>query len=301
MTAPAATALAVAQQRRLALLSRTVVDRAQEMWAKVHPGDISGSWDQQVPNLVRTVAVAQIVAVTQADEYLTLTAPDDAAPALNPAGFAGTTADGRTLTGLFSLPPITAKLRIGQGVPVEDALMSALAQLLLGVQTEVADASRDATQVGMATRPRVRGYVRVVQAGACGRCLILAGRVYRYSHGFLRHPACHCSMSPFGSAEADMAPDPMALFRSMTPAQQVDSLGSEGAAAAVRAGADLGQVVNANSGLFVAGGRKFTTTGTTKHGRAPGLQRPTPAQLFADHGEDRAALVASLRRFGYVT
>lgn len=298
MTAPTVTALAVAQQRRLARLSRTVADRLQAAWSRVVAADIAGSWSEQIPSATQLVVAAQALAVMQADEYATATAGDGAT--LDPAGFAGTTADGLPIASLLSLPLIVVERRIGAGVPVQDALRSGLARLLLYGVTEVADASRDATQVGMAARPRVRGYVRVVQAGACGRCLILAGRVYRYSKGFDRHPGCNCTMAPVGSGEADMAPDPRALFDRLTPQQQVDSLGSKGAAEAVRAGADLSQVINANSGLYVAGGRKFTSAGTTRRGRAAGMQRPTPAQLFADFPDDRPALVAALRRFGYV-
>lgn len=299
MTAPVA-ALAAAQQTRLARLSRSLVDRLQERWAQVDRGAVAASWTAQVPDVARLVGTAQLVAAAQAQEYMALTAPDEQAPAVNPAAFAGVAADGRPLTSLLQLPQITTLYRIGQGVRTDDAMRSGLAQLLLAGQTEVADASRTATQVGIAARPRVRGYVRIVQAGACGRCLILAGRVYRYSQGFDRHPGCHCTMAPVGSGEADMAPDPRELFDRMTPEQQVASLGSRGAAEAVRLGGDLSQVVNAQSGMYVADGRKFTTTGTTRRGRAKGLQRPTPAQLFKDFGDDRSGLVAALSRFGYL-
>lgn len=321
MTAPVAV-VAEAQQTRLALLSRSLVDRLQERWAQVDRGAVVASWAAQAPDVVRLLSTAQLVAAAQAQEYVALTA--GAGPALEPTAFAGVAADGRSLLSLLQLPPVTALHRIGLGAPVEDAMRSGLAQLLLAGQTEVADASRVATQVGIAARPKQYGYVRVVQGGACGRCLILAGRVYRWSKGFDRHPGCHCTMAAVGSAEADMAPDPAELFRRMTPQQQVDSLGSRGAAEAVRAGADLSQVVNAQRGMYVAGDvvkRKFTTEGTTRRGlagkqleaagatvtKAAGerygrvrVPRPTPAQLFSDLGDDRAGLVAALTRFGYI-
>jgi hypothetical protein len=42
----------------------------------------------------------------------------------------------------------------------------------------------------------VAGYERTVVLAACGRCILLAERLYRYSTGFLRHPRCDCQMKP---------------------------------------------------------------------------------------------------------
>ncbi|HET8538115.1 MAG TPA: hypothetical protein VFL73_13150, partial [Solirubrobacteraceae bacterium] len=64
------------------------------------------------------------------------------------------------------------------------------------VATLVQDAGRTASAVDLATRPAVTGYVRVLSGSSCARCAILAGRVYRYSQGFQRHPQCDCTMQP---------------------------------------------------------------------------------------------------------
>src|SRR5207248_2991250 len=92
-------------------------------------------------------------------------------------------------------------------------------------------------------------------------------------------------------------------------------------AEAIRAGADVGQVVNARRGLYTAGGRQHTREGMTARGttgrrlgelakqpgsryRASQTGRPTPAQLLADaqhHRLTRAELVEALRRFGYLS
>ena len=65
------------------------------------------------------------------------------------------------------------------------------------VTSLVADAARGAESVSIATRPRV-GYVRYLSPPSCSRCAILAGRFYRWSTGFLRHPGLrlHSSSRP---------------------------------------------------------------------------------------------------------
>jgi hypothetical protein len=60
----------------------------------------------------------------------------------------------------------------------------------------VNDAGRTASLVDVGRRPAVTGYVRSLNPPSCSRCAVLAGRVYRYSTGFQRHPRCDCLMTP---------------------------------------------------------------------------------------------------------
>jgi hypothetical protein len=127
---------------------------------------------------------------------------------------------------------------------------AAAIQLLDQVQTDVAfdrlilsliqDAGRTATAVDIGRRPALTGYVRSLNLPSCSRCAILAGRVYRYSTGFQRHPACDCLMTPTTeSAGRDLVLDPTDAIKS----GQIRGL-SKGDHEALDAGADLGQVVN---------------------------------------------------------
>lgn len=160
---------------------------------------------------------------------------------------------------------------------------AALAQL---VQTFVADAGRTARMVDSATRPAVTAHVRVVNPPACARCAILAGRVYRYSEGFQRHPRCDCTMVPTTEAIGPaLTTDPKALF---------ESGGIHGMSAAdaeaVRMGADLGQVVNVQrkaAGL---------TEGSSVMYRA-GRLTPNGCLSLASDREDALRL---LTRYGYI-
>lgn len=154
------------------------------------------------------------------------------------------------------------------------------------VQTLVRDASRTARAADIATRPAVTGYVRSLSPPSCGRCAVLAGRVYRYSQGFQRHPKCDCLMTPTtDSIGRDLVTDPMDLFEK----GQIHGL-SKDDTEAIRRGADIGQVVNVRrkaAGL---------TVGSSVSMRAGRL---TP-QGCLSLGSDRAEQLALLKRFGYI-
>ena len=146
----------------------------------------------------------------------------------------------------------------------------------------IADAGRTAASVDLATRPAVSGYVRSLNPPSCSRCAVLAGRVYRYSTGFQRHPKCDCLMTPTNEA----------VGQSLVTQPTGDQIRGLSAAdrAAVGAGADLSQVVNVRrkeAGLNV---------GSSVLERAG---RPTPAGIYAI-ASDKAGALTLFRRFGYV-
>jgi hypothetical protein len=180
-------------------------------------------------------------------------------------------------------------------------------------------AGRVGVQIATALQPKLVGYVRLVHLPACGRCIQLTGRLYRYSSGFLRHPRCDCQMKPVAGSQWRKhyrGQDPESLFEEMTPAQQAKAFGVR-EAEAIRAGADIHRVVNARrkGALYVAGGHEYTTEATTVRGigrqlgqlrkqpgnryRSSGVRRPTPAQLV-DATDGRDELVRQLSRFGYI-
>lgn len=119
---------------------------------------------------------------------------------IDPRAFAGIASDGRSLD----------QLLYGAVVRARSAKVDSFAQRLtigrnwldMAVRTQVADAGRDAASAAIVARPRV-SWVRVVSAPCCQRCAVLAGRVYRYSQGFQRHPRCNCTMLPQTVANPD--------------------------------------------------------------------------------------------------
>jgi hypothetical protein len=283
-------------------IAATVVDRMRERWAQVDPGDLDGSWSQQIPGAVQILAAGQILAATRADAQVA-NAVGRSDLRVNAPGFAGRAADGRSLTTLLEEPVIAVKMAILAGQALDEALGRGLVRLTMAAGTEVSDAGRLATGAAITARPQVHGYVRVVNAPACGRCIVLAGRVYRWSDGFQRHPRCDCTMAPAASADTKPPQSPRELFDAMDSSEQERAFTAAGAKA-IRDGADLSRVVNAQRGMYEAGGRSLTTEATTRRGRPPGQAegaRLTPLQVYREAGDDRAEAIGLLRRHGYLT
>jgi hypothetical protein len=217
--------------------------------------------------MVDAVAEAQIVAASQAPAYTRAAAAASGAevPAASvvPEALSGVTIDGRELGPAMFGAVTTTKTFIGRGFDAQRAFEAGAAYLSLIVQTAIADAGRQADRVD-ATAKQVTRYVRVVQAGACSRCAVLAGKA-DYSTAFLRHPRCHCTSMPlFGS---DNAPVPegfyasdLDYFDSLSKSEQ-DRVFTNQGARAIRDGADVSQVVNARRGADLRpGGLRQRTT-----------------------------------------
>lgn len=153
------------------------------------------------------------------------------------------------------------------------------------VASLVQDASRAAESVSVATRPTVR-FVRYLTLPSCSRCAVLAGRVYRYSQGFLRHPNCDCVMLPTTVAAPDLVQDPAELAK----AGQIRGL-SRADMLAIEQGADFGKVVNV----------RLKKAGLRQAGRVLARRgKPTPEGLYALAGDDRMKALSLLRRYGYL-
>lgn len=159
------------------------------------------------------------------------------------------------------------------------------------------------------TGPKVAvGWIRVLDPPSCGRCAVLAGRFYKWSDGFLRHPNCDCKHMPVTQPVAKgIVVDSQAYFDSLSEADQ-DRLFGRGEAEAIRNGADIAQVVNATArrnGMYTADhGRRYTREGTTRKGfyggRGSKVRRPTPWQIMKDSRGDREVAIEMLARYGYI-
>jgi hypothetical protein len=288
--------IALDQYRRQQILVRQAANRVQAVWRQINRSDISGSWQQLSPMLVAAVVDAQTESARLADPYLDNVLEAEGADAaaagrVVPGAFAGIASDGRPLLSLLYQPVIDWKVRMLAGQSMEDAFRGSLSSALRITSTQVVDAGRGATSVGMAGRRTIQGYVRVVQPPACGRCVILAGKEYGWNRGFQRHPRCDCihlpttliarnqhrdrigadNFSPTnrpGSGSSGFI-DPRAYFNGLSRAEQDRVFGDAGARA-IREGGDMGQIVNARRGMTTADayGRRLAATreGTTTRG-----------------------------------
>lgn len=147
------------------------------------------------------------------------------------------------------------------------------------------DAARMAQQVDIVTRPRI-AHVRHLVLPSCSRCAVLAGRVYRWSDGFQRHPGCDCVMIPTTIASDQMAYDIDELVRT----GQVTGL-SKADRRAIADGADFNQVVNARrGGLRAVDFKRY---------RQSGRMRLTPQAIY-DAATDREHALRLLKLHGYI-
>lgn len=153
------------------------------------------------------------------------------------------------------------------------------------VASLVQDAARAAQLVDVTSRPRVV-HVRHLNTPSCSRCAVLAGRVYRFSDGFQRHPGCDCVMIPTTVAAPDLTYDPAQMARD----GQVTGL-SKADMKALDDGADFNQLVNVRS---KKAGLRQSGEALTRAGR------PTPAGIYRTAGEDRDKALSLLSKHGYI-
>lgn len=303
-------------------LSEATARAAMRSWRQVDRDNIRLSWLGLLARVLAIVSGGQLAAAQSTElwlEGLLGDDPDRPTEEINPAMFAGVDGAGRALADVLMAPMWAALRLVAQGKPVVPAMAHGQALLDAIVRTAVADAGRAADQVGMVSRPAVTSYIRVVEGGACSRCLILAGREYGHSTGFLRHPRCDCGMEPVTREHRPRPVSPEALVARMSNAQRRKVFGEAGAKALAE-GADLGQLVNARRGMKTATvyGRslQITTEGITRRGiagsrlrnfeRVPGVRyrvskspRLMPEEIFRI-AESREHAVRLLRLNSYI-
>lgn len=278
-------------------LIRAVEREGVAAWRNVDRAAIETSWVNLAPRVMAVLIAAQSAAASQSEGYTAamlaeLGIDNDPAGQVAPDAFAGQAADGRPLGSLMLAPVMYARRELGRGRSLAQSMASGQAALRLMLRTEVADAGRTADGVTVAARPRVM-YTRYATPPSCPRCVILAGRTYRYSQGFQRHPGCDCQMIPSTQkASEDLISDPREAFER----GQIRGL-SQADAQAIADGADINQVVNAHRGMFTAGGRKFTRALAGRRG-IPAV-RIRPEQIYRD-ATSREDAVRLLRLHGYL-
>lgn len=296
--------IAAAHAERQVTLARRTAAELGKLWRQIDPTNIAASWGGLLPQALAVMGTSQATAAASAGLYVddVLEAqglPIDSSGRVRSLAFAGIASDGRPLASLLLEPSITSQSQIKQGASVARALSSGRFVLDMISRTQVADAGRVAVGTAIVARPHAHGYVRMVVGKTCARCLILAGRRYKWNAGFQRHPRCDCRHVPVAeSVPDDVSTDPKAYFDSLDRDGQDELLGTDGAEA-VRNGADMAKVVNARRGMQTAsiGGRQVQVT-TEAAGRKPRLM---PEAIFAASDGDRKLAIRLLHQHGYIT
>lgn len=252
---------------------RAAVAAARRTWRRMG-SDFDVSWSRIAPRLLAITDLAQERVSAGALAYIPAVLEDtgqaravDAVAAVRSAPLVGMAGDGRPVESLLYGAVTHAKEQVAAGATTFQALQSAQSWLSMTTGTLLSDTARQGESLGMGVRP-VSGYVRMLTPPSCSRCVILAGRFYRKNTGFQRHPGCDCRHIPASESVAgDLTVEPRAYFDSLTESEQ-DKTFTKAGAEAVRAGADIGQVVNARRGMYAAQGQLLTREGTTSRGRA---------------------------------
>lgn len=333
------------EQRAIANLTEAVVRR---LWRRMRGRRWSTAWRDVAPQVVDAVGRGQVATVIRSERFtasaLNELGMDASNPnGLNPDGFVGVTGAGYPVEErAYSAVLETVESyyeALDRGTPEPEASNTALLDgedFMASIAAEIlADCARAAEEVSLASRPWVSGYIRVPESGACSRCIVLAGKFFLFNEGFERHPLCRCNHAPAPEDKAQRdaliavnAPD--RYFESLTEAEQDATFGKAGADA-IRAGADIGQVVNARRGMSKAQvfGRDVivTSEGTTRRGlaydslargtdrskderrvvsgrrqrvRSAQAPRLMPESLAAIAGDDREEFIRLLRLNGFV-
>lgn len=337
---------AAAYRQRYSRLVLALLYAVQQTWRRL---DRDGSWEDQYasdvgPRILALVLAAQTTLTREADNYVAEVLNELAfGPATEPGvvpatAFLGLTGDGRPAETLLATAVGRARASVAKqreivfpaiespgsllerpavridGFDTPTMRQQGLADgeqfLRLVLSTLLADTARAAESSAITAREWVGGYYRMLVPPSCARCVILAGRWYRWSDGFDRHPDCDCVHIPAPEAGfEDLRLNPDRYFHSLTHEQQNKTFGAAGAQA-IRDGADMGQVVNARRGMRTAkfGGRQVlvSTEGTTRVGLASRARtgRNMTARLMPEViyelAVDRADAIRLLRLHGFI-
>jgi hypothetical protein len=247
--------VAVEHQRRRDSLADKTSRQALRLWRSIDPAAIDAGWDRVAPVLTGAVAAAQVTAARQAVPYtnavMDATGVARGGPLLVPEAFGGVSREGRSVAPEMFAAVTTTKRLISAGSGVPAAFRAGATVMSIIAKTLVTDAGRSADK----TLSTGKGYtlsVRVVSAGACSRCAILAG-VTGYRTDFDRHPSCRCTSMPIvdNTPPEGFYASPSDYFGSLTAAEQ-ERVFTKAGAEAIRAGADPVKVVNARRGALTS-------------------------------------------------
>lgn len=296
-TSPPAERLARAHRRRQQLIAAQAVRETRRLWR-------FNDWQLVATRALSTVRSALLEAARGAQAYVSAVIGDSSDPSGTVAEhiFADAASDGRPLDTLLGYPDFEVRAFVDQGMDHGQARAIGERHLERIVATQVADAARISTGVAVVNDRAAKGYIRLLTPPSCSRCIIQAGRFYKYSAGFARHPQCDCVHVP--AAEAVDVPSPREVYDSLTDEERRKAGWSGHDQRAIEDGAGLNRVTNYRQKLktVTVAGRPVKTTGIGFKGKRVKL-RLTPEQIYLEAGRlgwDRDETLRQLKRHGYI-
>lgn len=291
---------AVDHYRQQQAISVQAALQVEALWRTVGD-DFDLGWSRIAGQVFAIVVAAQTAAAKSGLDYVPAVLEQQgidpaATEQVDPGRFAGGTSEGQPVEYLLGAAPIKAKVAMAS-VPNTAAALLAAGEWLQGITLDaVRDANRDATAAQMTVTPAAGGWVRMLNPPSCKRCVVLAGKFFRWNQGFQRHPRCDCRHVPTRESVAgDLTVDPYAYFRSLDPGAQ-DRLFGKADAQAIRDGADLYRVANVRMrGLANATGRRGWQA--RRYGSPSKL---TIDDVYTAAGDDRAEAIRLMRENSFI-
>lgn len=267
----------------------------RRLWARVG-ADFDSGFTRVKPAILRTVVSAQEQIYSNSEKYVPAVLyqtgqPDLPVASLRREAFVGVAGDNRPLDSLVEGAVVQSKLAVGRGATTEEALKRGSRYLETALLTSFADLERNVISAGIGIRPSITGYVRMLNPPSCDRCVILAGKWFRWNEGFQRHPNCDCIHIPAPeTGSADIRVDPYAYFNSLSESEQERLFGRSNARA-IRDGGDIYRVVNvSHRGL-----------GTARAGAKWGTPTRATVDDIYRHAGTRTNALRLLQEHGYIT
>ena len=260
--------------------------------------DFDAGWSQVRGRAVEVLQLGRAASVHAAIPYVSDVLAETGqrgvpAGAVVPAAFLSSTPDGYPVGSMLDSVPVRAKQAVARGAGVREARLFAAGWLSRFALTMLADTRRSVFQADIGARPRVTGYVRMLNPPSCSRCAILAGKRFLWNQGFQRHPNCDCIHIPASEQVAgSFTTDPYEYFKSLSEREQ-DRIFGKYQAQAIRDGADIFQVVNVSQRAMPVAGR----SGLVRY--AGGTRRTLEDIYLRD--PSRRFVVENLQHHGYIT
>jgi len=254
---PQAAANYYRQQQQLAAVTASA---AAKLWGRVG-NEFDSGWARVRPQVLSVVQAGRLAAANSSVAFTPAVLAEtgqvaDPVGELVPAAFILSAPDGRDMGKLLDETVVRAKVGVQSGVVPSVARAQAGSWLTGTLLTVLADTGRSVVSADIAQRPTLSGYVRMLNPPSCSRCVVLAGKWFRWNEGFLRHPRCDCRHIPASEDLAgDLTTDPYKYFHSLSTEMQTATFGRI-EARAIRDGADIYRVENIRvRGLATAKGK----------------------------------------------
>lgn len=195
-----------AQQRLRALVTRGVTGRWQSL-AGYDEGDV----DAFITAVVPFVAAANRQSVTLTDAYVAR-ALGRQPLGVNVQDVLNSLRGDTTPDQLYRRPFVTVWTALSKATPYDQAVAAGLARATDIAAADVQMAQRAALQAVQDADPRIRGYQRAPDGGACSYCLMIAGAFVKDAAAMPLHPHCGCTLEPVeDDVAASSVPDGVAV------------------------------------------------------------------------------------------